>query len=82
SLMKQRFERRRTVRSPIGKLFRRMIGIDLKLTQYKEGERFINHVVEAKGIKFANLVWKSEKNMPDMGEIKNPDRWIERIAKT
>lgn len=82
SVMKQRFERKRNIRSPIERLFRRMIGIDLKLTQYKEGERFVNHVVEARGMKFANLVWESQENMPQMEEIKNPPLWIERIAKT
>jgi coenzyme F420 biosynthesis associated uncharacterized protein len=77
--MKERFERRRESRSGAERLFRRLIGIDLKLQQYKIGERFVGAVVEKKGVDFLNRVWDSPENMPSIEEVNDPDAWIHRL---
>jgi coenzyme F420 biosynthesis associated uncharacterized protein len=77
--MKERFELRRENKGAAEKLFQRLIGINLKLQQYKLGERFVNAVVEAEGLEFMNRVWESAERMPTMDEINNPAAWIGRI---
>ena len=76
--MKRRFDRRRESKSGAEKLFQRLIGINLKMQQYKMGQEFVDAVVEAEGIDFLNKVWERSDRMPTMGEICNPPAWIER----
>jgi len=78
-IMKERFERRRARKSGAERLFQRLIGLELKLQQYKLGQNFVEAVVEAEGISFINRVWESAENMPDMDEIVVPAAWIERM---
>jgi coenzyme F420 biosynthesis associated uncharacterized protein len=58
----------------------RVTGMDLKLAQYQQGEAFIDAVVAARGITFANLVWRSAADLPTIEEIREPARWITRLA--
>jgi coenzyme F420 biosynthesis associated uncharacterized protein len=76
--MKSRFDQRRENKSAAEKLFQRLIGIDLKMQQYKIGQKFVDAVVEAEGIDFLNKVWESAGRMPTIDEIGNPSAWIER----
>lgn len=76
--MKARFDRRRESKSAAEKLFQRLIGINLKMQQYKIGQQFVDAVVQAEGIDFLNKVWERSDRMPTMDEICNPAAWIER----
>ncbi len=79
--MKQRFERRRQMKSNAERLFQRLIGINLKLEQYRLGQKFVEEVVEKKGIDFLNLAWQEAAYLPELKEIRNPSLWINRIEK-
>lgn len=77
--MKSRFERRRESKSGAERLFQRLIGISLKMQQYKIGEAFVNAVVAQEGLAFLNLVWEKPENMPTLQEVSNPQAWINRV---
>lgn len=77
--MKERFERRRESKSGAERLFRRLIGIDLKLQQYKLGQQFVDAVVEQEGLEFLNRVWQGPEFMPGLDEVHSPEDWITRI---
>jgi len=77
--MKERFERRRETKSGAERLFQRLIGIDLKLQQYKLGQEFVEAVVDQAGISFLNKVWEGPDRMPTMDEIGSPGAWIQRV---
>jgi coenzyme F420 biosynthesis associated uncharacterized protein len=77
--MKQRFERRRESKSAAERLFQRLIGISLKLQQYKIGQAFVDAVVEREGLEFLNRVWEKAENMPTMEEVNKPSLWIGRM---
>ena len=77
--MKERFERRRETKSAAERLFQRLIGIDLKLQQYRLGQAFAEAVAEQEGISFLNIVWQGPEKMPTLDEIRRPGDWIERI---
>jgi uncharacterized protein (DUF2342 family) len=36
-------------------------------------------VVNARGIAFINRAWQAPDNLPTEAEIRDPDRWIERM---
>ncbi|MHB8896108.1 MAG: zinc-dependent metalloprotease [Candidatus Geothermincolia bacterium] len=76
--MKSRFDRRRESKSAAEKLFQRLIGINLKMQQYKIGQKFVDAVVEAEGVAFLNKVWESAGRMPTIDEIGDPTAWIAR----
>ena len=77
--MKERFERRRETKSAAERLFQRLIGIDLKLQQYRLGQAFAEAVAEQEGIAFLNQVWQGPDRMPSMDEVTHPGDWIERM---
>jgi coenzyme F420 biosynthesis associated uncharacterized protein len=78
-VMKRRFERRRESKSGAERLFQRLIGISLKLQQYKVGQAFVDAVVGQEGIEFLNRVWLRAENMPALEEVQSPAIWIDRM---
>ena len=79
--IEQRMEQRKGNRPLLEELFNRITGMDLKLSQYQQGEQFIDAVVAARGLAFANRVWDKADNIPTMTEIRNPHTWIARIER-
>ncbi|HEX2916530.1 MAG TPA: zinc-dependent metalloprotease [Chloroflexia bacterium] len=77
--IKERIESRQKNRSIIDRLFFRLTGMNLKMEQYRLGEIFVDTVVAAKGIDFANLMWAEAKYLPTLEEVKEPQRWISRV---
>jgi coenzyme F420 biosynthesis associated uncharacterized protein len=57
------------------------IGFDQKVAQYDSGERFVASVVDRIGMQGFNLVWAEPGNLPQPGEIGDPDRWIARVVR-
>jgi coenzyme F420 biosynthesis associated uncharacterized protein len=78
--IERRVEARKDTRSVAQQLFNRITGMDLKLLQYQQGQHFVDTVVEQRDIAFASRVWERAKNLPTLDEIRNPDRWIARMA--
>lgn len=78
-MIEQRVSQRKQNRPLIEEVFNRLTGMDLKLAQYQQGEAFVNAVVAARGIGFANRVWERAENLPTMDEIRSPQRWIARM---
>ena len=71
--------RRKSVRG-FAKVFQRLIGLDAKIKQYIEGERFIEAVEEAGGAALLDRVWEGPENVPGIVEIRSPGDWIARMG--
>ncbi len=78
-LISRKFEERQKQRSQADQLFAKLTGLDVKMEQYRQGERFIDEIVAQRGHAFAHQVWDKPENLPSMDEIRNPDKWIARI---
>jgi coenzyme F420 biosynthesis associated uncharacterized protein len=78
-LIHQRVERRQRDRSQVEQLFLKITGLSLKMEQYRQGERFVDFVVRERGISFANRAWQSPELLPTETEIRDPERWIQRM---
>ena len=74
-----RFERRNEARGAMERAIMRLTGLDLKMEQYAAGERFVTAVLAARDRPFLNQVWEGPANLPDLDEIRHPQRWIDRI---
>src|SRR5579875_76807 len=72
-------QQRRQLR-PAAKAFSVAVGLDAKLKQYEQGERFILAVEAAGGRELLDLVWRGPQWLPTIADIRDPSRWVERCA--
>lgn len=77
--IERKVKARKEMRSPLDELLERVMGMDLKRAQYKEGEAFVNAVVEREGLAFLQKVWEKPENLPSLAEIRQPELWVRRI---
>jgi coenzyme F420 biosynthesis associated uncharacterized protein len=76
--IRERFEKRRQGAGRVDRIIRRLFGLDLKMRQYAEGEKFVRYVVETAGMETFNRVWESPEMLPTPDEIAAPDTWLAR----
>ena len=74
-----RFHERRTKRSAFERSMLRLTGMDLKMEQYKKGERFVRAIADRRGSAALARLWDGPHTLPRDGEIDAPDRWIARV---
>jgi coenzyme F420 biosynthesis associated uncharacterized protein len=76
----ERFHARREQRkSGFERAIMRLTGMDMKLEQYKKGERFVAAIAAAGGKPALERLWAGPESLPRDGEIENPDRWLARV---
>nr|WSX50567.1 zinc-dependent metalloprotease [Streptomyces sp. NBC_00974] len=78
--IREKFQQRRA--SGAGRLdaaLRRLLGLDAKLRQYRDGGRFVRAVVDQVGMDGFNRVWTSPNTLPTKAEIAAPADWVARI---
>ncbi|WP_372517114.1 zinc-dependent metalloprotease [Mycolicibacterium frederiksbergense] len=80
SIIRRRFdERRQRKQPPVQRLLRALLGFDAKISQYTRGKAFVDHVVAAVGMARFNTVWSGPDTLPQLDEIDEPQRWIQRV---
>jgi coenzyme F420 biosynthesis associated uncharacterized protein len=77
--IRRSFEARRDGGSPLDRFVRRLLGLDLKMQQYRQGGAFVRAVVEAAGVDGFNRVWTSPETLPTRAEISDPKGWMARV---
>jgi coenzyme F420 biosynthesis associated uncharacterized protein len=73
---------RRAASSPAVRLLRRLIGLEAKLAQYELGERFLAKVEATAGQDAIRRCWERPEHLPTLDEIRDPDRWLDRLGMT
>ena len=71
---------RRQGASGFTKVFQKLAGLEAKMKQYAEGEHFISKVEAHGGIEALDFAWADPANVPSIGEIRDPQLWIDRVA--
>lgn len=61
------------------KLITTLVGLEAKMRQYEQGEQFIAAVEAEAGPELLAQAWQGPEWLPDLGEIREPDRWIKRV---
>ena len=61
------------------RIVRRLLGLDAKMRQYRDGARFCRTVIDAVGMAGFNQVWSSPDTLPTRDEIAHPARWLSRV---
>lgn len=67
-------------REDVGGFVPRMLGIGLKLEQYKMGEDFCDAVEAEAGREAVNLAWRSPADVPTFEELKDARAWLARVG--
>jgi coenzyme F420 biosynthesis associated uncharacterized protein len=78
--IREKFQQRRAKgASRLDMALRRLLGLDAKLRQYRDGERFVRAVVDQVGMDGFNRVWTSPNTLPTKSEIAKPADWVARV---
>ncbi|MEU2184703.1 zinc-dependent metalloprotease [Streptomyces thermolilacinus] len=78
--IREKFQQRRARgASRLDMALRRLLGLDAKLRQYRDGERFVRAVVDEVGMDGFNRVWTSPNTLPTKAEIARPADWVARV---
>ena len=78
--IREKFSHRRGSAGRFEQIFRRVLGIDLKMKQYEQGSLFVSTVVAEAGMAGFNKVWTSPETLPTRAEIEHPREWLERVG--
>ncbi|WSQ10925.1 zinc-dependent metalloprotease [Streptomyces sp. NBC_01231] len=78
--IREKFQQRRAKgASRLDLALRKLLGLDAKLRQYRDGERFVRAVVDQVGVDGFNRVWTSPNTLPTKAEIAKPADWVARV---
>ena len=77
--MRQRFGKRRKGKGPLDRTVRRLLGLEAKMRQYRDGAAFVRAVVDKEGTDGFAAVWQSPDTLPTAAEITDPAAWGRRV---
>jgi len=77
--IRKKFNRRRKGQGPLDKFLRRVLGLDAKMAQYRDGAKFVRGVVDKVGMDDFNVVWQDPTHLPTKAEIADPAAWVSRV---
>ena len=67
-------------RQGMNRTVQRTIGLDVKVRQYDQGERFVTEAVDRAGDEGFARIWERPEHLPTLDEIQRPEAWVERVA--
>ena len=77
--IRSRFQERRNDVTGVNKILRRLLGLEAKMRQYRDGAVFVRAVTDKVGVDGFNAVWTSPQTLPLPEEIEDPARWVQRV---
>jgi len=77
--IRRSFDERRKGVGALDRVLRRLLGLDAKMAQYRDGAAFVRHVVGKVGMTEFNAVWDRPENLPSKAEITDPSAWVSRV---
>jgi coenzyme F420 biosynthesis associated uncharacterized protein len=77
--IREKFNQRRKGASSLDRFVRRLLGLEAKMAQYRDGATFVRAVIDKVGMADFNAVWATPDNLPSKAEIHDPATWITRV---
>ncbi|GGB27079.1 hypothetical protein GCM10011492_16720 [Flexivirga endophytica] len=77
--IRRKFDARRKGTVGPDRIIRRLLGLEAKMRQYRDGAAFCRAVQEKVGIDGFNAVWAGPENLPTADEIYAPATWVARV---
>lgn len=79
--IRTRFDRRREGKPGLARILGKLLGIEKKLQQYREGAAFCREVQERVGVAGFNRVFEAPGLLPDLHELRHPNAWVDRMER-
>jgi coenzyme F420 biosynthesis associated uncharacterized protein len=77
--IRAKFNQRRKGAGYLDRVLRRLLGLEAKMAQYRDGAAFVRGVVDKAGMDDFNAVWAEPANLPSKAEIGDPAAWVRRV---
>ena len=77
--IRKKFTVRRKGMGTLDRVLRRLLGLEAKMAQYRDGAKFVRAVVDKVGMEEFNAVWAGPENLPSKAELADPDGWVTRV---
>lgn len=77
--LRKRMEAKRSSTAPTDLLLRRLLALDVKLAQYRDGASFVRAVRAAGGPDALDAVWSGPEALPAPAEIADAAAWLRRV---
>jgi len=77
--IRRKFDQRRKGASGFDRLLRRLLGVESKMRQYRDGAVFVREVNNRVGLSGFNAVWAEPANLPTQADISDPAAWVARV---
>ncbi|MGA8246137.1 MAG: zinc-dependent metalloprotease [Nocardioides sp.] len=77
--IRARFDERRKGVGTLDRMLRKLLGLEAKMAQYRDGSAFVRAVVDKVGMDDFNAVFASPGHLPSKTEIHDPHAWIARV---
>ncbi len=77
--IRRKFDARRNSAVGVDRLLRKLLGLEAKMRQYRDGAVFVRAVTDRVGRDGFNAVWTSPETLPRAAEILDPDAWVRRV---
>ena len=80
--IRHRFDSRRAGQASgrgVESLWRKTLGMDAKMAQYREGAAFVRALMVDGGMGTVNRVWENPTNLPSIEEVRDPSLWLARV---
>jgi coenzyme F420 biosynthesis associated uncharacterized protein len=74
-----KFDERRKGVGTLDRILRKLLGLEAKMAQYRDGAAFVRAVVDKVGMAEFNAVWAGPENLPSKAEISYPAAWVARV---
>ena len=76
------YRKRSGERGVLEQVLWRVTGLEMKMEQYRAGERFARAIHDRYGMEALNRVWEGPESLPRPEEIDDPAGWYRRVVRT
>ncbi len=77
--IRRKFDQRRSGAVGVDRILRKLLGLEAKLRQYRDGAAFVRSVTQQVGRDGLNAIWTSPETLPQAAEILDPAAWVRRV---
>jgi coenzyme F420 biosynthesis associated uncharacterized protein len=77
--IRKKFAKRRASPEGPDRILRRLLGMELKMAQYRDGAAFVRAVTKEVGTSGLNAIWTGPSTLPSVREIADPIAWVRRV---
>src|SRR6476659_10235983 len=78
--LRRALDRDRERRGLLDSIVAKLLGLEMKLAQYRRGKAFADEVVRTHGIRTLNRAWTGPDALPRPEELDDPSAWVERVG--